>query len=123
MIATKTSAMIVETEKGLVIAAETEIEIGSDEIAAERKFAERPTETRMVLPRVIMEVLMAAPRVGAEAEVEMTTADTHGATETVLTGPAAGMEIITEGVVACAHALGAQTEIPTVPEIAVIAMR
>jgi hypothetical protein len=116
------SATIVETKNEPVMAAETATGIESGEIAAGTRFARRQMEIRMEHPQVITVVHMEVQRVGAEAGVEMMIADTHVATEIVLTMPAAEMEIITEGVVACAHGLGAQTETSTVPEIVVIAM-
>jgi hypothetical protein len=116
------SATIVEIENEPVIAAEIATEIESEEIAAGTRFAERQMEIKMEHLQVITGVHMEVQRVGAEAEVEMMTADTHVATETVLTRPAAEMEITTEEVAACAHGLGARTEISTVLEIVVIAM-
>jgi hypothetical protein len=119
---TNPSATIVEIENELGMVAETATEIESDETAVGIRFARTQMEIRMEHPQVITAVHMEVPRVGAEAEVEMMTADTHVATEIVLMRPAAEMEITTEEVVACAHGLGAQTEISTVPEIAEIAM-
>jgi hypothetical protein len=67
-----------------------------------------------------MVVPMEVSRVGAEAEVEKMTADTHVATEIVLTRSVAETAIFTEEGAVIAHALGAQTD-TTVPEaIAVI---
>ena len=116
------SATIVEIENESVMAAETATEIESGEIAAGTRFARRQMEIGMERPQVITAVQMEVQRVGAEAEVEMMTADTHVATEIALTRPAAEMEIITEEVVVCAHGLGARIEIFTVREIAEIAM-
>ena len=62
-----------------------------------------------------MVVLMEASRVGAEAEVEKMTADTHVATETALTRSVAEMAIFIEEVAVHAHVLGARTD-TTVPE-------
>jgi uncharacterized protein (UPF0264 family) len=56
---------------------------------------------------VTTEVPMGAPRVGAEAEVEMMTVDT-AATETAQTTEDDEMEIITEVVAELAHVLGVQ---------------
>jgi hypothetical protein len=122
MTATNPSATIVEIENAPVKAAETATEIESDETAAEIRSAKRQMEIRMEHPQVITAVHMVVPRVGAEAEVEMMTADTHVDTEIVQTRAAVEMEITTEEVVVCAHGLGVQTEISTVHEIAVIAM-
>jgi hypothetical protein len=69
-----------------------------------------------------MAALMRVSRVGAEAEVEKMTDDTHVATEIALTRSVAEMAIFTEEAAVHAHALGARTDI-TVPEaIAVIEM-
>lgn len=61
-----------------------------------------------------MAVLMEVLRVGAEAEVEKTTADTPDVIETAPMRSDAEMAIFTEGVAALAHALEARTDI-TVP--------
>ena len=67
-----------------------------------------------------MAALMGVPRVGAEAEVEKMTDDTHVATEIALTRLVAEMAIFTEEAAVHAHALGARID-TTVPEaIAVI---
>jgi hypothetical protein len=113
------SATIVENELGIL--AETAIEIESEESAAPRS-RESTTATRMELRQVIMTAHMEVSRVGAEAEVEMMTADTHAATEIALMKLAAEMETITEAAVACAHGLGAQTETFTAHEIVAIAL-
>ena len=105
------SATIVEIENESVMAAETATEIESGEIAAGTRFARRQMEIGMERPQVITAVQMEVQRVGAEAEVEMMTADTHVATEIALTRPAAEMEIITEEVAELAHVLGALIEI------------
>lgn len=69
-----------------------------------------------------MEVLVEVTRVGAEAEAEMMTVDTHAATEIALMRLVAEMAIFTEEVAVLAHALGVRID-TTVPEaIAVIEM-
>ena len=122
MTATNPSAMIVETESERVMAAEIAIEIESEETAAEKRSRETPTGRRIEHLQVTTAVHMEVQKVGAEAEVEMMTADTHVVTETVLMRSAGEMETIIEVVVACAHGLEARTEISIVLETAVIAM-
>jgi hypothetical protein len=122
MTATNPSATIVETESELVRAAETVTEIENEETVAETRARETSMEKMMEHLQVTMAVHMEVQRVGVEAEVEMMTADTHVGTETARMTPAGEMETITEVVVACAHGLGAQTEISTALETAVIVM-
>jgi hypothetical protein len=57
-----------------------------------------------------MVVLMEVLRVGAEAEAEMMTVDTHVATEIVRMSPPAETEIFIVVVAELAHVLGAQTD-------------
>jgi len=119
MTVTDPNATIVETE--LVKVAETAIETESEGTAAVTRSRERYTARRMGPPQVIMAVHTEVQGAGAEAEVEMMTADAHDATEIALMRPGE-MWIITEVVVACAHGLEAQTETSTAQEIAGIAM-
>ena len=67
-----------------------------------------------------MVALMGVSRVGAEAEAETMTDDTHVATEIALTRLVAETAIFTEEAVVRAHALGARIDITVPGAIAVI---
>jgi hypothetical protein len=113
---TRTIAMIAVTENEIAMGAETAIGIESAETGAGTRCAEKTgTKSWSEHPRVTMVVLMEVSRVGAEAEVEKMTVDTHAATETAPMKPDAEMAIFIEGAAVLAHALGARIDI-TVPE-------
>jgi hypothetical protein len=120
---TKMSATNAAIENEIVMQAETAIGIESVETAAGTRCAERTgIKSWLERPQAIMAALMGVSRVGAEAEVEKMTDDTHVATEIALTRSVAEMAIFTEEAAVHAHALGAQTDITAPEATAVIEM-
>jgi hypothetical protein len=115
------SATIAATENEIAMEAEIVIGIESAETEAGTKVA-MGIKSWLERLQVIMAVLTGASRVGAEAEVEKMTADTHAATEIARTRLAVEMAIFTEEAAVHAHVLGALIDTTDPEAIAVIEM-